>query len=385
MYHNRAAIVIQCHYNRAAKQQSDDPQKAQKARQQQRREAKGRQSMLGFTLKWYGENKFYVLILLVVLSGIAYVCFILAQALYHFTMWDTISSGYRNAYFFTASERIPLAGFRDGFLDDLSDKVCPPERVYVSYGEGEYNANLYSAALTQPEEGVTWGKFPESDNEVLQFIESGISGDLELFGEGFKVSGFGAITSWGSDYTLTQSGFDKYVGVVSGSQLVFAKKLTGNQLILLRTIIKEHFSVDYALDSYTGFNENAFRSVRNMLTLFLMLIVAAVIAMAYFIEIMLRLQTADIFVWFLCGASKGKIALCYSISAMLFVGLSLLLGLAAFGVTLKLDVYNYSEMNQTNNILIASAFCMAVMGSMSAITTRKVVNDIVGDYKEALS
>ena len=339
--------------------------------------------MLILTSKWFNGNKFYGTMLLSLLSIIVYVSLVLSQYFYHFSMWETNNVRYNNIYYFTSDNVVTISEF-DGFLSTMNNRELSPMAVSVAFGVGEFNNYLFSAPVLHGDSIMTWGELPQEKDEIAQFIVGDLYGELEVNGANFNVTGYGALSWWGADYSLSYEGFEEHVGAVSSVQLVFEDRLSNREIKQLNLIISDTFGDGNTLESFTGFNENAFSSRLNMMILSFVLIAVAVASTLFFIETIIRLQREDIFVFMLCGAYVSRIVFNYLITTLLFSLCSALVGLLCFYVTKELEIYNYSNFSSVVNSFIAITAFLIIVIISALFIIRKTVKSIANDYKEAL-
>lgn len=339
--------------------------------------------MIRNILAWHKENKFYSIVLIIVLCAISYVCLVLSHYFYFTITWVGMEENVTNIYYAEIVDGSEIGFVNEVLLPEIEHKLPQLKSACAAYEQGEYNVHLYSTALIGTDTIMTWGTLP-SDEQIMQFNDSDLFRNITLNGKEFTISGYGTIRRCLSDYTLSYKTYQQLIDSVDYIQLVFEDDLNYKEYEQLSLIMKNSFGNACTLQRYTGINKNALRSSKNMLISALALILLSLSSSMMFVMILINLQKNEIFIFSLCGASNKRITVAYWLIYVMLSCFSLILGIITYAVTKNLELYNYSDGDLSYPLMFGCAFYIFCTAISALIATRKAIRHIENNYKEAV-
>ncbi len=332
--------------------------------------------MIRNILEWFRLHPKLSIVIVLMFSCVSCSLLIIANDIFYGCQYKGREGEYRIRF----DKAVSFEDFENEYLSEFCKNGIELESLSVASGKGSSNQWLYSTELIGENARFMFGALPKKPNECMQYIGYTEASDtIELFGEGFSVTGWGMLWNCVSDYTLFADDYAKRIGAVEYMGLTAAP----NSEEAMLTVVRAHCP-DAEITDFNGFSSGEFEARRNMLYTQLIIIVISLAFVMMLIGIVVDLQKKDIYVYHLCGGSAGRISLSYFPAISILPLISDVIGYGTFFFAKSLGLVTFSDENCVWLYIAVLAAELIFVEALLILTIKSICRRICKNYREAL-
>lgn len=321
------------------------------------------------------------------MTVISYVCLVLTHYFYYtvtYSGMEQFESNVSNTFHITLHQEADSDAVAKQFLPEINERIPSLLSCCCAYGSGEYNDHQFATSLYGTNHIITWGAYPTTSNEVLQFANSEQFRDCDIQGHTFHIAGYGTIRRCLSDYTFSYDTYNELIKKTDYVQMVFSRPLSFREMRFLKSAVYDFFGSDCVFSRNWGIQEGAWRSARNMIFLSAVLVIFSIFSAAMFIKIIMELQSKEIFLFQSSGARRNRLVWAYCSAYIIISACSFLLGFLSYIITKERGLFQFSELGVGVPACIGAVFYFLSVSAAALITVKRSAKHISENYRRVV-